>query len=76
MWPKIWTQDDLEQIQPVARAGFEPGTARLRVWRTNHSATLRPCYYYIIIIIIIIIIVKTFCLGILIYLNFYFFKLW
>ena len=37
---------------------------------------LPPCYYYIIIIIIIIIIiVKTFCLGILIYLNFYFFKL-
>ena len=29
-----------EQIQQVARAGLEPGTARLGVRRANHSATL------------------------------------
>ena len=28
-----WTQDDREQIQQVARAGLEPGTAGLRVPR-------------------------------------------
>ena len=29
-----------EQIQQVARAGLEPGTAGLRVRRVDHSATL------------------------------------
>ena len=24
-WPKIWTQDDQEQIHQVARAGLQPG---------------------------------------------------
>ena len=30
------------QIQQVARAGLEPGTAGLRVRRADHSATLPP----------------------------------
>ena len=41
-WPRIWTRDDREQIQQVARAGLEPGTAGLRVRRADHSATLPP----------------------------------
>ena len=38
--PRIWTRDDRAQIQQVARAGLEPGTAGLRVRRADHSATL------------------------------------
>ena len=38
----ILTGDDRVQIQQVARAGLEPGTAGLRVRRGNHSATLSP----------------------------------
>ena len=34
------TRDDQAQIQQVARAGLEPGTAGLRVQRADHSATL------------------------------------
>ena len=30
-WPRIWTRDDREQIQQVARPGIKPGTAGLRV---------------------------------------------
>ena len=41
-WPRTWTRDDREQIQQVARAGLEPGTAELGVWRSDHSATLPP----------------------------------
>ena len=43
-WPRIWTRDDGEQIQQVARVGFEPETAGLRVRRADHSraATLPP----------------------------------
>ena len=37
---RIWTRDDREQIQQVARAGLETGTAWLRVLRADHSATL------------------------------------
>ena len=33
-----------KQIQVVARAGLEPGTAGLRVRHANHSATLPPCW--------------------------------
>ena len=32
----------LKQIQVVARAGLEPGTAGLRVRHADHSATLPP----------------------------------
>ena len=32
----------VKQIQLVARAGLEPGTAGLRVRRADHSATLPP----------------------------------
>ena len=32
----------MKQIQLVARAGLEPGTAGLRVRRADHSATLPP----------------------------------
>ena len=32
-----------KQIQVVARAGLEPGTAGLRVRHADHSATLPPC---------------------------------
>ena len=39
-WLKIWTRDDWEQIQQVARAGLEPGTAGLQVRPADHSATL------------------------------------
>ena len=41
-WPKIWTLDNQEQIQQVARVGLVPGTARLQVRRTDHLATLPP----------------------------------
>ena len=41
-WPRIWTQDDREQIKQVARAGIEPGTAGLRVRHADNSATLPP----------------------------------
>ena len=41
-WPRIRTRDDREQIQQVARAGLEPGTAGLRVRRADHSARLPP----------------------------------
>ena len=41
-WPRIWTRDDRAQIQQVARAGLEPGTAGLWVRRADHSATLPP----------------------------------
>ena len=41
-WPRIWTQDDREQIQQVAKAGIEPGTAGLRVRHADNSATLPP----------------------------------
>ena len=44
-WPRIWTRDDREQIQQVARAGLEPGTAGLRVQPTDHSATLPPYFF-------------------------------
>ena len=40
---RIWTRDDWEQIQQVARAGLEPGTAGLQVRPADHSATLPPC---------------------------------
>ena len=39
-WPRNWTRDDRAQIQQVARAGLEPGTAGLRVRRADHSAAL------------------------------------
>ena len=41
-WPRIWTWDEQEQIQQLARAGLEPGTAGLRVRRADNSATLPP----------------------------------
>ena len=34
----------VKQIQLVARAGLEPGTAGLRVRRADHSATLPPSF--------------------------------
>ena len=40
--PRIWTRDDRVQVQQVARAALEPGTAELRVRRADHSATLPP----------------------------------
>ena len=39
---KIWTRDDREHIQQVARAGLKHGTAGLRVQRGDLSATLPP----------------------------------
>ena len=39
---KIWTRDNQEQIQQVARVGLESGTAALRVWCGDHSARLPP----------------------------------
>ena len=39
-WLRIWTRDDRDQIQQMARAGLELGTAGLRVWRADNSATL------------------------------------
>ena len=42
VWPRIWTRDNRVQIQQVATAGLEPGTAGLRVRRAEHSATLPP----------------------------------
>ena len=38
----------LKQIQLVARARLEPGTAGLRVRRADHSATLPPCPFLIV----------------------------
>lgn len=42
LWPRIWTRVDREQIQLAVRGELEPGTARLRVRRSDHSATLPP----------------------------------
>ena len=39
-WRRIRTRDDRKQIQQVARARIEPGTAGLRVRRADYSATL------------------------------------
>ena len=39
-WRRIRTRDDREQIQQVARARIEPGTAGLRFRRADYSATL------------------------------------
>ena len=39
----------VKQIQLVARAGLEPGTAGLRVLRADHSATLPPCFDIILV---------------------------
>ena len=33
-----------KQLQLAVRAGLEPGTSRLKVQRTNHSATLPPSH--------------------------------
>ena len=43
-WLFTSVDEDLsrEQIQQVARAGLEPGTAGLLVQRADHSATLPP----------------------------------
>ena len=43
-WPRISTRDDREQIQQVARAGLEPGTAGLRVRSPDHIDTLRSSF--------------------------------
>ena len=39
-WRRIRIRDDREQIQQMARARIEPGTAGLRVRRADYSATL------------------------------------
>ena len=41
-WLRIWTWDEQEQIQQLARVGLEHGTTGLQVWRADHSATLPP----------------------------------
>ena len=43
-WSRIWTRDDRERIQEVARAGLEFGTTGLRVRRADHSATLSSSF--------------------------------
>ena len=43
-WLRIWTWDDREQIQQVAKAGLEQGTTGLQVWRADLSTTLPPLY--------------------------------
>ena len=43
-WPRISTRDDRENIQQVARAVLELGTAGLRVRRADHIDTLRPSF--------------------------------
>ena len=42
MWPRIWTQNNQEQIQQVARVGLKPGTTGLWVRRADHMATPPP----------------------------------
>ena len=42
VWPRIWTRNNWEQIQQVARAGLEPGNAGLQVRCTDHLAMLPP----------------------------------
>ena len=39
-WRRTRTRDDREQIQQVATARIEPGTAGLRFRRADYSATL------------------------------------
>ena len=39
-WPRFWPRDEREQIQRVARAAREYGTASFRVPRADHSTTL------------------------------------
>lgn len=47
-WPRIWTRNNREQLRQVqvTRAGIEPGTARLWLQQTDHSATLPPPSFY------------------------------
>ena len=41
-WPWIWSRDDWEQIQPLTRAGLEPGPSdrkSARRWPLSHTAS-------------------------------------
>ena len=42
MWPRIWTRDYRDPIQPAVSAGLELGAYGLQVQRSNLSATLLP----------------------------------
>ena len=44
-WLRIWTQDDWEQIQEVARVGFEPRNTGLQVRCTGHLITYAASYF-------------------------------
>lgn len=44
-WRRILTQDDWEQIQKVARVGFEPRNTGLQVQCTGHSTTYAASYF-------------------------------
>lgn len=44
-WPRRWTQDDWEQIQEVARVGFEPRNTGLQVQCSGHSTTYAASYF-------------------------------
>ena len=41
-WLMIWTQDNLEQNQQVARVAIKSGITEMRVPHPDHSATLPP----------------------------------
>ena len=41
-WQMIWTQDNWERIQQMAKAGLKPRITKLQVWHTDHLATLPP----------------------------------
>ena len=49
-WPRIWTRDNREQIQQVARSGLESRTAGLRARRADHSVMLFFVVYWLLII--------------------------
>ena len=42
-WPRIWTWEDQEQIQQVARVGLKPGTTELSLMHRplGHAASLK-----------------------------------
>ena len=39
-WPWIWTREDREQVQQVARVECESGTAGLQVQHAGHAASI------------------------------------
>ena len=42
VWPRIWTGDNREQIQPERPIRVTPERCGLRAWQAEYTAMLRP----------------------------------